>query len=258
MRLTDITWPKAKEYFSQNDTVLLSIGSVECHGRHMPLGTDTLIPAHLLKRIEPKTDVLIAPTLPFGACDYLAEYPGTINLGEALLYELFSRVCQEFYRHGARHFVVLNGHGGNRKAIEQVARDLQRQGALLAELNWWLMAWDLNPAWKGGHGGGEETAAILGIDERLVDRSEIGPQLKFFDLTGELHTTGFSSVQYNGVTVEIPRVTNTVTDSGWIGPDHPDTATPEWGREMLAATANYIVDFMEAFKKAPLSVPEKP
>ncbi|MFR7441163.1 MAG: hypothetical protein ACLUUG_07800 [Lachnospiraceae bacterium] len=30
---------------------------------------------------------------------------------------------------------------------------------------------------------------------------------------------------------------------------HPSTATEEWGKEMLETTANYIVDFMEEFKK---------
>ena len=44
MRLANLTWPKAQEYFEKNDMVLISIGSIECHGRHMPLGTDTLIP----------------------------------------------------------------------------------------------------------------------------------------------------------------------------------------------------------------------
>ena len=42
MRLENLTWPKAQEYFEKNDMVLVSIGSIECHGRHMPLGTDTL------------------------------------------------------------------------------------------------------------------------------------------------------------------------------------------------------------------------
>ena len=64
MRLTNLTWPKAQEYFEKNDMVLISIGSIECHGRHMPLGTDTLIPEHLLEKIEKKSDVLIAPTIP--------------------------------------------------------------------------------------------------------------------------------------------------------------------------------------------------
>ncbi len=61
MRLENLTWPKAQEYFEKNDMVLVSIGSIECHGRHMPLGTDTLIPNHLLEKIEKKSDVLIAP-----------------------------------------------------------------------------------------------------------------------------------------------------------------------------------------------------
>ena len=254
MRLTELTWPAAGEYFKHNDTVLLCIGSVECHGKHMPLGTDTLIPEHLLKLIEPRTDVLIAPTLPFGACDYLAEYPGTINLGTELLYHLFSRVCDEFYRHGARHFVVLNGHGGNRPVIEQVGRDLQRRGALLAELNWWLMAWDLDPAWKGGHGGAEETSAILAIDPKLVNQSAVGGELQFTHLTENLETTGFSSVRYKGVQVEIPRITHSITDNGWIGPDHPEKATRQWGLEMLNATAGYIVEFIGEFKKTPLGL----
>ena len=98
----------------------------------------------------------------------------------------------------------------------------------MAELNWWLMAWDMDPAWKGGHGGGEETAAILGIDPSLVDRSEIGGDLKLFNLTENLKATGFRSVEYKGVSVDIIRSTPHVTDSGWIGPTTP-TLPPRSG-----------------------------
>ena len=41
---------------------VIGIGSIECHGRHMPLGTDTIIPDFLLDRMEENTDVLICPT----------------------------------------------------------------------------------------------------------------------------------------------------------------------------------------------------
>ena len=105
---------------------------------------------------------------------------------------------------------------------------------------------------KVGYGGGD-FAAILGIDPSLVDKSEIGGELQFKHLSDNLKTTGFRSVEYKGVTVEILRKTPHVTDSGWIGPDHPSTATEEWGKEMLETTANYIVDFMEEFKKVKLS-----
>ena len=253
MRLTDLTWPKAQEYFEKNDMVLISIGSIECHGRHMPLGTDTLIPDHLLEKIEKKSDVLIAPTIPYGSCQCLAPYPGTIDIDGEVLYQFCRQIFLSLYRHGARKFVFLNGHGGNVKMIDRLGMEFEDKGCLVAMLNWWLMAWDMNPAWKGGHGGGEETAAILGIDPSLVDKSEIGGELKFKHLTDNLKTTGFRSVEFKGVSVDIVRHTPNVTDSGWIGPDHPSTATEEWGKEMLETTANYIVDFMEEFKKVELS-----
>ena len=154
MRLSNLTWPKAEEYFRAHDTVLIGIGSIECHGRHMPLGTDTLIPDFLLDKIEQKSDVLICPTIPYGATESLCDYPGTINLGTELLYQVLGRVCDSLFQHGARRFVILNGHGGNIKSIDRVGYDIQRKGGILAELNWWLMAWDMDPRRRdGGHPG---------------------------------------------------------------------------------------------------------
>ncbi len=252
MRLENLTWPKVQAYFEASDMVIISIGSIECHGRHMPLGTDTLIPIHLLEKIEQKSDVLICPHIPYGACQNFSAYPGTINIDNRVLYQFCDQIFESLYRHGARKFVVLNGHGGNVKVLEELGLAYEKRGCMMALLNWWLMAWDMNPAWKGGHGGGEETAAILGINPELVDQNEIGGELKFYHLTENLKTTGFRSVEYKGVSVEIIRSTERVTDSGWIGPDHPNTATAEWGREMLDTTANYIVDFLEEFKKVKL------
>ena len=253
MRLANITWPKAQKYFKENDMVLLGIGSIECHGRHMPLGTDTLIPDKLLELIEKKSDVLIAPTLPYGACESLKPYPGTIDLGSELLYQLLYRVVENLYDHGARKIMILNGHGGNIKTIERVGMEFEKKGAIVVMLNWWLMTWDMNPAWKGGHGGAEETAGVMGVDPSLIDYDELTDEpLKFKDLTDEIKTTHFRNVEYKGVTVEVIRTTPNVTDNGWIGPDHPTKATVEWGNEMLSTCADYIVDFMEEFKKVDL------
>ena len=79
-----------------------------------------------------------------------------------------------------------------------------------------------------------------------------GP-MKLHDVSDTLKATGFTSIEYKGVTVNIPRLTPSVTHNGWIGPDHPETATEEWGRKMLQTTADYIVDFMEEFKKVDIA-----
>ena len=162
MRLANMTWPKVEEYFKTNDTVMIAIGSIESHGRHMPLGTDTIIPDRILELIEEKNNsIIIAPTIPYGAADVLMGYSGTVTLGLDVLYQVLKAITDSLWQHGARKFIILNGHGGNIKTIERVGLELEAKGGLMACLNWWLMAWDMNPAWKGGHGGGEETAGAV-------------------------------------------------------------------------------------------------
>lgn len=249
MRLADLSWKKAEEYLKNNDTVLLGVGSIESHGKHMPLGTDTIIPDFIIDKIEKKSNILILPTLPYGSTPSLANFPGTIDLGAELLTQILIKIADSLYKNGARRFVILNGHGGNIKSIDQLGYYLQTKGAIVAELNWWLMAWDMNPAWKGGHGGGEETAAIMGIRPELVDKNEIDPPMKLKNVSDTLISTGFTSVEFKGVNINIPRMASSVTDNGWIGPDHPSTATEEWGQEMLQTCSDYIIDFIEEFKK---------
>ncbi len=254
MQLARMTWPQAEAYFKKNDIVLLSVGSIECHGRHLPLGTDTLIPQKLLALIEPRTDVAIAPIIPFGACDSQTDFPGTVSLGLDTLYSVFTQLTQGYKAHGVRRFVVLNGHGGNIPVLDRVSLDLHRQGCIMAQMNWWLMAWDLNPAWKGGHGGAEETAGVLAVDPSLVDWSEVR-DMELMPVSEEIESTGFKTVRFQGVEVPMTRPVTAISDNGWIGPDHPKYATEAWGQEMLEACAKYIVDFMEAFRRVPL--PEK-
>lgn len=251
MRLERSTWLQAERYFKERDIVILATGSIECHGRHNALGTDTLIPNRILELIEEKTDTMILPTVPYGNADWHTAFPGTISIGPDLLYETVKAICMSVHRWGVKKFVILNGHGGNTPSLERVAGDLDQCGALAAIVNWWSMVWEIDPAWKGGHGGAEETSGLLAIDESLVDRSEI-TDAGLMNLSGNLISTGFRTVSYKGVNVLIPRTSRKVVQSGWFGKDHPKEATAEWGTEMLQAAADYIVDFIGEFEKLPL------
>ncbi len=137
----------------------------------------------------------------YGACQSLADYPGTINIDSDVLYQYVYQIVDGLYKHGARKILVLNGHGGNIKTIERIGLEFDKKGAMVVMLNWWLMAWDMKP---------------------------------------------------KGVEIEILRNTPKVTDNGWIGPDHPNTATVEWGQEMVQTTADYILDLIEELKKVSL------
>ena len=252
MRLANLTWPQAEKVLSADPVVILPIGTAEQHGRHLPLGTDMLAPEAVCDRIERiDPDVVILPSWSYGQCDSQTEFPGTISLGPELLYQVVMKIFTGLMRHGVRRFIALNGHGPNCGPIERAALELSRQGAMLAELNWWRYVWDLNPAWRGGHGGGQETAAILAINPDWVDRSAFEPAM-MRGVGEELPASGWSAVRYKGVDIPIPRLDVDVTDNGWLGPDPLETATAQWGEEMLQAAADWAADFIGAYRRVKL------
>lgn len=256
MRLAKVNGRKVEEYLKKSQTVLIPVGSIENHGMHMPLGTDMLIPERIAELIEEQYDVLIAPAVPYGATEQINGCTGTVSLDTDGLVLVLSRITDSLYRYGFRRFIILNGHGGNNKAIETVGIRLHKRGAWLASLNWWQMAGELRPEWKGGHGGAEETAGIMGVDPSLIDQEYLHvPMNQINDVSDTMPTTGWTTVQYKGATITLPRESKHYHGNGWYGTDAPYLATEEWGREMLQTMADYMVDFLKEFESVPL--PEK-
>jgi len=247
MRLAHVSWKTAEEYFKNNDTVLIATGSIECHGVHTALGTDTLVPDKLIELIEDEVNVLIAPTVPYGACDSLREYPGTISLSDDGFYDLVKRIVMGFKKHGAKKFIFLNGHGGNVGMLKRICLELDDDHCLGTIINWWLLAGKLNPKWSGGHGGAQETSAVMAINEDFVNLSKV-VDLSFKDISETLPQHGFYDVLFKGQEMMVPRKISHIAEDGWIGPDHPSRATVKWGQEMLTETALFIIDYIETFR----------
>ena len=257
MFLSRMNYEEVNEYLKKSDAVIIPVGSLENHGLHMPLGTDSLIPDEIARLISERSDILIAPTLHYGATDDLSGFPGTVSIGTEGLIHLLDAITGELFKYGFRHFLILNGHGGNTAAIQAVGMRLYRKGAYLANLNWWLMAGQINPEWAGGHGGGEETAAIMAVDETLIKEKYLSlPENIKNDLGDDLPYGAWQNVVYKGVSVTVPREIKDITDNGWLvhsfKGDVPARANREWGEEMLSAVADYIIDFESHFRKTHL------
>lgn len=251
MRLQTSTWVEVQEYFKTHDAVVIPVGSTESHGSHLALGTDFLIPTALTDYVEEKCEVLITPTIPFGVGDAHSCFPGTLTIGYDGLHMLIKKLTDQLYRMGARKFIFLNGHGGNNPVFTNIGMDLSANGALATVVNWWSLAGDLNPAWKGGHGGGEETAAMLAIHPEGVKMQYYMPRDPQ-DLSDELTCRGMNTVAFRGVDMMVPRLFGQFSGSGWYGADDPKDATAAWGREMLETTGAFIADFINAFLAAPI------
>jgi creatinine amidohydrolase len=114
----------------KTSTVLLPVGSLEEHGPHLPLGTDTFHALEVARRVAQRRPVVIAPPLFYGLCRSTREHPGTVSLRGETLKALALDLGREFYRQGLRYQVFLSGHAGG----THMAALLDAGETLLAEL----------------------------------------------------------------------------------------------------------------------------
>jgi creatinine amidohydrolase len=108
--LQELKWPQVQSYLQEKQSILLPVGSTEQHGRHAPLGTDSLIAARLAEDAARRTDLLCAPLLSVGWSPHHLVLPGTISVRPSVLQDLLFDVVESLAIHGFKRFIVVNGH----------------------------------------------------------------------------------------------------------------------------------------------------
>jgi len=137
MRIEDLSWMDVENYLKTDDRLILVLGACEQHG-YLSLLTDVKIPLALADAASQQTGVLVAPPLNFGSSPYFLSYPGTFSLRASTLLDVVEDLLRSAYRHGFRHILLLNGHGGNdaaRVRLYELADQLP--GLHLAWYAWW-------------------------------------------------------------------------------------------------------------------------
>jgi creatinine amidohydrolase len=159
----------------EQPVVVLPIGAVEEHGEHLPLGTDTFQPLHVIEKVSEQVDLLIAPPLYYGLCNSTRNFPGTISLRFATLYNLILDILNEFARHGVLRIVILSGHAGrpHMAAIKEAGSELMRTNPEIKlmvlsdyDIVYELRGKEFDP--EDGHAGDIETSRIMAIRPELV------------------------------------------------------------------------------------------
>jgi len=171
-----MTWKEFEEALERTNMALIPVGSVEQHGKHLPLGTDFYGACETAKLISQEVDILVAPVLFLGLAEYHTGFPGTMTLSpetfEAVLYES----ALSLIKHGIKKIAIYNGHGGNNVSVDKVIRKInQTTEAAAVKLNNISLPPQQDPPtyppydW---HAGIEETSLMLYLTHSLVEMSQ--------------------------------------------------------------------------------------
>lgn len=112
MLLEELTMPAFEAGLKKTRTVLIPFGSVEEHGQHLPLGTDTFQAADVCRILAGRRPLFVAPAIFYGVCRSTGDHPGTLSISTETLKALTLDLVRSLYRQGLRNVVLLSGHAG--------------------------------------------------------------------------------------------------------------------------------------------------
>ncbi|MBA3726667.1 MAG: creatininase family protein [Armatimonadetes bacterium] len=127
MILGEMTWQEVRDA-SRELVCVIPTGSLEQHGPHLPLLTDTLLCTAVAKQAEVRTadKSLLLPGIWLGCSAHHMAMDGTATASSQTYVSVLTDVVTSFMTHGFRKFLVLNGHGGNTEQNGVALRELKR------------------------------------------------------------------------------------------------------------------------------------
>lgn len=127
--LDELSTREAKEAAEAGTVVIFPVGSVEEHGSHLPLCTDSLQAEYIALEVAKKTGCLVAPSFRHGICNAGRNFPGTMSIEFETLHHVARDILSELVRNGFNRIMILTGHAGSSHmtALKLAAQDVLRR-----------------------------------------------------------------------------------------------------------------------------------
>jgi len=167
MDASDLYDPEFRELIkSKNPTVIIPVGSVEQHGAHLPITTDSDIVTEIASRLAKKCGFIVFPTISYGISH---EHEPLFNIS------IQSRNLRGFLRdiimnnyHTCWKIIFLNGHHGNVESLNKLRKTMNRDylepygyAPVSCYSYWHFMKHEFD------HAGFVETSLMLAISDKV-------------------------------------------------------------------------------------------
>ena len=179
--LDELSTKEAAKAARDGKIVIFPVGSVEEHGDHLPLCTDSIQPEYIAIEVAKRTKCLVAPSFRYGICNATRNFPGTMTIQFDTLYKVAQDILSELVRNGFNRIIVLSGHAGNSHMValrlaaqEIVTRDDKagkKEKTRIMVLSDFYLAEEMTPKCakeNDGHAGDVETSRVMSIRPELI------------------------------------------------------------------------------------------
>ena len=238
--MQEMTWTEVRDALTEAKVVIVPVGSQEQHGPHLGCSTDIASAEYfgraLAEAVSPLA--LLAPPLSFGISTHHMAFPGTITLSPETFEAVLMDVGRSLAHHGVRRMLVVNGHGGNRAALDILSVKLRRDlGIRMAHTLWPILGGSGGASAGGrrvGHACVLETSLMMHIRPDLVRKDALAEGELQPPVYGDASTQGFSGFDW----------WHELTANGCFA-GAPD-ATAEAGRRIFETALQRAIPFLKA------------
>lgn len=262
MVLAHLSWPEIRS--AKSRICLVPLGSLEQHGPHLPLWTDTAIVSAIASRVEQRMPdvVLLAPEQPVGYSPHHAHF-GCLSLDLASYVAMIRSLCRSFAAMGFDKILLLNGHGGNDVPCRAALCELKEEHPSLRVLlgSYWTLAAEAfrgirsSPMGGMGHACEMETSVMLTLHPEQVDMTKAkddGPLVRSDKQNSEELILRPSDMLRPSPYFMV-RNFDEISDNGTIGA--PSLASAEKGELFLDAAVNAVCALVAAYAAGDLEFP---
>lgn len=208
--------------------IIIPLGSMEQHGPHLPISTDTIIAEYLANQLTKKISSYVLPGIPYGVSFEHRPF-FNISISNDVLSELLSQICISLGENGFNQIIILNGHRGNMGVLQYIPQIVERNNPKVNVfgINYWhLIEREFD------HGGFVETSLMLAIEPKLVQMQMAKRGYLNKKRLNSTYTTFLSNTS-----------SFKITRNGVLG--DPRKATKEEGKKIISITMKNLVRILK-------------
>ena len=157
MNIDDLYDPEFRKLIkSKKPTVIIPVGSIEQHGAHLPISTDSDIVTEIASRLAKKCGFIVLPTISYGVS---LEHEPLFNLSlkENNLRKILDDVIFSLGKNHIKKIIILNGHHGNLQVLNH-----KKQPSHVSTFSYWHFL-----SHEFDHAGFVETSLMLAISNKV-------------------------------------------------------------------------------------------